>query len=286
LEAEDVKCKWMTSDAKATYRLNVLNKAFEVFYNARQALKCCDGKTKTALSKVLEECSDKGWGRGVTCLDNAFNHLDKNKSKKIKWTDDNVKHPQPYKKVWDGFNQLGFWGDAPEGAVNFLNALEEKLTEDGEAIAGLMEDVKSLPELLDAGEVNWKKISESLEKAEKKCDKASRALLFTSAIAAKIKRTEDASEILAEGSEYFEKVGKGVKAAGEIADAINDYKRGCRAGMSKPQAVAFVALKTVMNKVPVFGEGYAAVIGGIPDTMRFFQEQHDRTMAAIEAAGK
>jgi hypothetical protein len=265
LRADQVTAKWI-SDPTCRVGLEVLNKAFEIFYCSRKSIQACPHSAdRAALTVELEDAANSGWGFGVHDMDDAFAHLEKNKGG---WTDGLTEQC----RSWSIYQVHLGW--APTSAVNFLTALDKKVEESRNAADALIKDANNLPDILGQSQKDWNKVHETLENMKKRTGWAKRILCFKPVA----KKVGDGA------GEMAGAVGDGVEALDGIASAIEDYDRATRAGMSRNEALALTALKKIAEKVPVFGEGYAAVIGGIPNTMELVRGWHDRTMVAIESA--
>jgi len=120
LSLSQIEAKWGQQDHSLT-RLEILNKAFEIYYLSIQGyFSCSDSNQANQMWKELNVAAKEGWGRGVSDLKEAFNHVDKNNG------------------VWRDNNLENYYGgdpgdlfqypliDAPEAAVNFIEKMEEK----------------------------------------------------------------------------------------------------------------------------------------------------------------
>jgi len=123
LDATDVDAKWV-NEPRA---LLLLNRAFEVYYDAYQAIETSadPGAMRTSLRKIAN-CGNAsivtGWGR-VDKLAEGFDHLQQNGGR---WRDENT---------WNYYGGPGKIGceyslsTAPLCAANFLTACDEKVKE-------------------------------------------------------------------------------------------------------------------------------------------------------------
>ena len=83
LDLADVDADWAQADSYTLWPLSLLNKAFELFYLARQNINLCpDGGQAKRMMKELEEAANAGWGVGdADDLKEAFHHLAKHQGR-------------------------------------------------------------------------------------------------------------------------------------------------------------------------------------------------------------
>jgi hypothetical protein len=105
-------------------KLDYLNTAFEVYFNARSNLKeCSDTKRRSQMVEDLEKVAASGWSvYGVSNLKAAFEHLAKND----RWNDERFKQYECGKTARWGLYHIAF---PPMAAVQFFEALDDKLKE-------------------------------------------------------------------------------------------------------------------------------------------------------------
>jgi len=273
LRGDQVHTEWARK-AGGGNRVKILNVAFRIFYNARQQIKNLPLASRSAATRDLEFCANKGWGFGVHSLAEAFDHMSRGNGE---WSDENQTYrgTQPYYCCPDWFVQIY----VPNAADNFLKHIDVKLKEAKKSADAMLDAAKALPDAIEKSG-DWKRVHDILDTIKETAEWSNRLLLFKLPM-------DEVAEKLGESAEHIATgIAEGVKALGKIATAIETYDRATAAGMSRPAGAALGALQALMEEVPVFGEAYAAVIGGIPYTAQFLQERHDQVMIAIEAASR
>jgi hypothetical protein len=251
LDAEDVSAPWK-SEPKA---LPLLNKAFEIYYDAYQATNNIDdpnmqGSVRRSLDKAA-----KYWyflyssPNKVNSLVGAFEHLDKNDGK---WIDDNVGSYN------GGVGGNGWVQPVPSAAASFLRAVDDNIKELKEHLGEIAEGISLAAEGQEEPDTNWKKVGEGLEKVEK-FGKYAKPLLWV------------APESLKEGAEtlleWDERAGK-----------IHGYmSKLMTIGASNQPLEDFILMGVTqaLNYLPVLGGFYGRIVSEIPGFAEHMEEFSD-----------
>lgn len=248
LTGDQVDAKWK-SDGRS---LNLLNQAFEIYYNAYNAV---EGINDEAMRRSLRKTVNTGNFLVVTgCghldkLAEAFDHLDKNDGR---WTDD---------ETW-GYNAgpgdigANSNGPIPLCAANFLSAVNDSMEKLRDALGSFAKGLGKLKEGND--DSNWKKVGEGLEAVEK-YGKYAKPLLWV------------APETLSKyGDNLLEWNGSILKVYG-YADK---FMRA--AASNQPVSELLLAgLSEVLTYAPMIGGFYGRIVSEIPDMARHWTEFMD-----------
>jgi hypothetical protein len=249
LEAADVDAAWK-SEPRA---LALLNKAFEIYYDACNSIKQVDDvemRQKLALS--LDKAAKywyplySGFGK-VNTLVGAFEHLDKNSGR---WTDNNTGSYN------GGVGGTGWVQNVPSCAASFLRAVDENIETLRECLENFAHGLSQMKE----GEDNsaWEKVGKGLEGVEK-YGKYVKPLLWL------------APETLKKGGEtvleWDEKIAKVHGYAGKLMTI----------GASNRPLDDFIiiGLTEVLNYAPVIGGFYGKIVAEIPGFARQMEEFAD-----------
>jgi hypothetical protein len=253
VEAADVDAPWK-SNPRA---LELLNRAFEIYYNACNAIKNIDDfDMRRSLERSLDKAA-KSWhflfycpGQVSTLVD-GFRHLDKNDGR---WRDDNA---GDYNKQGAGImgNNVRVTG-VPWCAANFLTAVDENLESLCEGLSGVAEGLGNLKE----GEEDskWEKVGKGLEGVEK-YGKYVKPLLWLAPDTLK-----EAGETVLEWDEKIAKVhgyASKLMTIGASNRPLDDF--------------IFIGLTEVLSYAPVLGGFYGRIVAEIPGFAKHMEEFAD-----------
>src|ERR1700689_4163499 len=146
VDQKDVRAAWI-SNPRSGKGLTLLNKAFEIYHNAWEAIRrVTDSKMNEALISSLDKAANAGRGPSsyfgtVNSLADAFSHLEKNNGC---WTDNNTDWYQG-------------------GAVSFLKAVDENRTQLRQCLGNCNDGMKELTESTD----RWEQVGKALKGIEK-----------------------------------------------------------------------------------------------------------------------
>jgi hypothetical protein len=224
-------------------KVNILNKAFEIYYDARTSIqKCPDQGVRQQMQSDLEDAATTGWGLGVSDLEEAFQHLCQNGGR---WKDNNTAryYFRPDKpKCFSVYVE-----DAPAAATNFLFAVEDRLAIVQEAAA----DLKSKKESLDRGSERelkqWDQIGKALDGIVKWGKRVEPHLWGAPSVQDKVGRIVGMAEVI---SDIHGSIGKIQERAAHVV-LLTDV------GFKPKEAAALEALTVVLDRVPVLGKFYA-----------------------------
>lgn len=253
LDEGDVDARWKSERGA----LSTLNKAFEIYYNARKAIRNVDDdETRGLLERNLTKAA-KYWyflyyaPRKVSTLVDAFDHLDE---KEGRWTDEST---GAYNQPGDGIlgNNVRV-PVVPACAANFLKAVDENLEELHEALDGFAKGLGKIKEGSD--DTAWEKVGKGLEAVEK-YGKYAKPLLWLAPEALK-----EGGETLLEWNEKIAKVhGYGTKlmTIGASNQPLDDF--------------IIIGLTEVLNYAPVIGGFYGKIVAEIPGFAAHMEEFAD-----------
>jgi len=246
VEAADVDAAWK-SESRA---LTLLNRAFEIYYDACNAIKRVDDPE---LQQTLELSLDKAakyWyslysfpGK-VNTLVGAFEHLDKNDGR---WTDNNTGSYN------GGIGGAGWVQVVPSCAASFLRAVDENIEKLRDCLGSF---AQGLADMKKGDEDNkWEKVGKGLEGVEK-YGKYVKPLLWLAPEALK-----DAGETVLEWDEKIAKVhgyASKLMTIGASNQPLDDF--------------LIIGLTEVLNYAPVIGGFYGRIVAEIPGFARHMEE--------------
>jgi hypothetical protein len=256
-----ITAPWATGDHSQT-KIEALNFSFHLFYDAKTSiLQIRNGTERSSMLRELHNCAQRGWGMGVHDLDDAFEHLLAHNGQ---WTDNNTgRYYGGESKVFRAANMVL---EAPEAAVNFLNAVDE-LMNDVKSAASRNVDLVNRLAMQRQRQAPWPELKESLESMKTGLERVKYLLWWTPRIQSGVGRGASVLDTI---------VGLG--------DSIDRYDRGVRAGMSPGLAASVEGLRQVMRFVPIVDAFYGSIAEGIPDLVNWYNGLIQHRIQQIEAA--
>jgi len=251
LAIEDVDASWKSN----TKALPLLNKSFEIYYDAYNAIKKfdTDANVQRDLYRSLDKAA-KYWyplysmvGK-VNTLVGAFEYLDKND----RWADENVGSYN------GGVGGNGYTSPVPSCAASFLRAVDDNIKELKEALSHVAEGLGEVKEAQDDENTAWGKVGKGLETVEK-YGKYAKPLLWLAPEA-----LEKAGDTVLE---WDEKIGKAYGYASKLMKVATS-NQPLEDGL-------FMALTEVLNYAPVLGGFYGRIVAEIPGMAQHFEEFAD-----------
>jgi hypothetical protein len=245
VDQKDVHAAWINKP-RADVGLVLLNKAFEIFYKAYDAIsEVTDADLRRELGRSMYKAADAGWNPtsylgNVNSLTDAFNHLEKNDGC---WKDSNT---DLYNGGSDTFVGPHFQAvsTVPSCAVSFLEAVDENRGKLRECLGNCNDGLKELTESAD----HWEQVGKALKGVEKYSKYAKPLLWLTP------KTLQEAFDTVVEWDERIDDI------HGNI-DTIIAY------GTSNHPAedAIFQAFVAVLQYVPVIGPSYGRIVAEIPN---------------------
>lgn len=265
VNAGRISASWANGH-EAKRRLDACNRAFCIYYHARQTLNNCTGETNYKKMKAtLDDCLTNGWGPGVTDLKETFKH----------YADYDV-YSDNTTCNYTGGNGSAYLAmlirDMPKGPANFLNAINAKLPELGKAAKVFQSKCEAISTIKGNAATDWAKVRKATGEIADHAKKVEAlAFLMPSQVEAKIIGSKGADAMAtvksyADGSLKW--VNRGVSfvgALGKITDGIKIYDEANKAfdGDEKTM-LAFAGLSLAVNHVPIVGLFYGPFIQKIP----------------------
>jgi hypothetical protein len=249
LQPEDVDASWK-SEPKA---LPLLNKAFEIYFEAYNAIRKFDDDPQLqsdlshSLNKAAKYCYPLYWGfREVNTLVAGFEHLDNNDGR---WTDENVGSYN------GGVGGAGYVRPVPACAASFLRAVDDNVKELRESLENVATGMGQIKEGQEEQDTNWEKVGKGLEAVEKYGERA-KPLLWL------------APESLQEGGETV------LQWDGKIAKVHGYATRLMKIATSNQPLddALFAGLTEVLNYAPVLGGFYGRIVAEIPGMAQHWEE--------------
>src|SRR5208283_1505193 len=282
--------------------LKIVTQSFEIYYTARTNLKqCSDYKLQKAMKEDLESCANEGCSRfisGVQCIKEAFEHLAKNNGR---WADPiGTFTDMPFYHQQDWSIYKPYWLKGHRAGVRFMEAFDKKTKEGIDALEKFKSEAKKLEGLKNKAVTEQKKearsIAEVLKTIKEASEKVEKVLYWTAkaediAEVAKVSgKIKEFTEMVHEGAGYVESVqapvGKalktGIKAGDEIVKGYELYRRATEAGLSEGEAASIAILERAAQEVPIFGELFAEVLSGVPNTTAMVQAHADELKEAMQ----
>lgn len=243
-------------------KVQALNFSFHLFYDAKTTIfQCTNPNLRSGMLKELHDCAWAGWGRGVSDLDEGFEHLlDNNGS----WTDNNTKnyYGGP-RKVFRAANAIL---QAPECATNFLAAVDTRMANVQSAMGRYGELVGRLGTQREQ-QRPWEELKGTLDEMKTGLDRVKHFLWWTPRVRTGVEFGSSAIDVVT-----------------GFGDAIDMYDRGIRAGMDPGLSASLVGLRQVMRFVPVLGDMYGSIVEGIPNLVDWYSGLIRNRVQQIERA--
>jgi len=276
--------------------LKILIRSFDIYYTSRKNVKqCSDLKKRKSMVADLEACADAGSTirSGVFSVKEAFKHLASNDGC---WKETIALNQTKFyhEKDWSIFKT--FWKQGHRAGVNFMEAFDEKTKEGIDALAKFQAHAQKLQGLSQKAEKLAEKEARSAAetlKTIKECSEKVEKLLWLTAraeeiaevaeVAGKIKTFADNVEKCSKYVESFNKsLATGFSVADDVTKGYDTYRRATAAGLSEGAAATIAALQKAVEFVPIFGELYSEVLGGIPETTDMIQKRNDELKLAMQ----
>ena len=275
LDLADVDADWAQADSYTLWPLSLLNKAFELFYLARQNINLCpDGGQAKRMMKELEEAANAGWGVGdADDLKEAFHHLAKHQGR---WKSNKV---DTYfgGDAGDLFDYPSV--DAPVAAVEFVEEAERKIRGLQKALSNYEQRSADLEQATGSyarRDWDWEGIGKALKELEKKGKEADKLMWWAPP------KVKGRFGQVVGFVETLEQIHDGATYA---ADVYMKWKRNPNDAYVQ---VAVDAASKALSYVPVLGSFYGKAIYlviGLEDWFSgIIQQRVDRLDAA--AAGR
>lgn len=238
-------------------KADAMNLAFRLYYNGMNFAKACEIKLRDILIADLRDAATDGWGAGVSDLEEAFVHLEKNNGR---WTDTNSNF---YTGGPTGVGAVAGYGNFTTASAirNFLSAIDSRaakireLLQEHAAAGDKVAEASSNPNWNKVGTPQWEKVGDGLSKIKTVTENIQRFLWLAP------KADEPIGEIANKGLEIG---GKFLSAASDTRAAVEMFTKAKQAGYSDGAAALLTALQKGMGSIPVLGELYGEAIGLIP----------------------
>lgn len=252
--------------------LSLLNKAFDVFYQARRGIAACpDSDMAYEMTKELEDAATEGCGfGGPDDLKEAFQHVEKNQHR---WTDNTTRI---YFGGTDKLFSETLVVEAPKAAVLFLNAMEDKLTKLRDITSDLEKQNRVLQQAAQGSteQWNWEQMGKALKEIEKKGGKAKKYLWWA---------PSSVTGPLGQGVSFVSALRKIHDGATYAADLYAVY---CHKGSG--EVISEVTLDVAvyaLGYVPILGSFYGEALRMIPAFRTWFKGQIQRHLKPLRDAG-
>lgn len=269
LTPEQVKAPWGRDNASIKKAVELLNFAFEIFYQARQNIKACPNpKTKKKMTEGLEDTATEGMLGDVPDLKTAFEHLAKSDGGNLAWTDDTL-------SVYEGSQQPGFFKDrirhVPSSAVNFLRAVEEKnlmiFVQEQEKIAAAERLTRSTEQSKDG-----EKLGAALKTIHSSAKRIESLLWLAPYSITQTKKGKLAIQLFKGAIEDGNTVATYYDTLDVMDTTIKNYFAYREAGLSEGAAAGLECVRLAVGLIPIFGEFYKEFMSKLPT---FFQNYRD-----------
>lgn len=260
LERSQISAPWGAPGAAYSGRsIALANRAFEIYYQSHQRISACtDVSHQNKMFRSLYDAARAGWGLGVDDLEEAFQHLTANGGR---WTDSATRNyyggPQ---KVFPGALTEG-----PVSCVNFLNAVDSKMTE----LKGILDRYRTQVQNLNQAQQrdDWRTVGTVLTEVKNWGERAQPFLWWAPNVEQRL------------GSAVTF-----VGALSNIQSGLTTYANSIGAGFDTRTAAAIGALRTAVGWVPVLGDFYGGAIDMIPGLATWFRGLVQDYCRRIDAA--
>jgi hypothetical protein len=244
VDQTDVHAAWI-NHPRADVGLELLNKAFEIYYLAYRAINdVTDEKMKKSLQDSISKAAKAGrnptsYLGNVHCLEDAFKHLEKNKDC---WTDTNT---DLYNGGRDTFVGPHFQAVSivPSCAVSFLEAVDASQGKLRECLGNCHDGLKELTESAD----RWEQVGEALKGVEK-YSKYLKPLLWLTP-----KALQEAFGTVVEWDKRIDDIHGKIDTTIAYATSNHPVEDG-----------VFQGLVAVLQYVPIIGPSYGKIVAQIP----------------------
>lgn len=241
-------------------KIDLANRAFEIYYRAINGIRDVkDPDHRSKMESKLVKAREKGWGSGVSDLEEAFEHY---AYRNGYWGDENT-------KTYSGYNTSSFPHyviGAPAAMANFLTEVDSGLEE-------LKKVVKTFGK--QAGQIrrakkrdDWNTIGQALGHINTGAELAKPWLW-----------TAPATQRMAGRVVSFTNV------AGKIHSGATTYVQARTSGhFDEREAAALTAMQTAVSFLPVLGGFYGGAIAMIPELATWMQRVVDHRERRIQEA--
>jgi hypothetical protein len=268
LYPNSVQADWGSGEHSGS-SIRFCNKAFDIFYQARQAWLNIQWRVHAEkVKEVLEVCGTTGWGIGVHDMRDAFDHYANSGGY---WVDEDVaNYYGGSEKVFDKFVT------APVSIVNFMTAVDEK---GAKHLATATEDYKDGVRRLAQLDLNERSLSKS--KVEKDFERSVKIISELK------KRAEQVKPWLWTAPAWESHTGKLISVTNVIDkfdQGILTYTAFRMTGFESVESAAFAAMREAVGYVPVLGKFYQKAIDMIPGLASNFESTVKTYHSTIERA--
>jgi hypothetical protein len=236
------KCPWLPGKGMAgsANAYNFINRAFEIFWRARNKIKeCPNKKQRRKMTEELEDAGTTGNGWGISDLAEAFDHyVDCDGG----WndTDADTYHPDAKYAVYDGI------AAGPTAIVNFMNALEGKAATLGKGIVEYQTQVEDLAN--EGSKDGWDSVGDILDDINTWGGRVKKFLWLAPKVV----------------EETTNKVLSATGVLKKIHEGVDTYFTARDAGFPDGTSAAIAALKASMEFVPLLGGLYGKAVDLLP----------------------
>lgn len=271
LSPSEIDADWARGEHSGE-AISLLNKAFDVFYQARRGIAACpDSDMAYAMTQELEDAATTGCGiGGPDDLKEAFQHVEKNNHR---WTDNATRN---YYGGTDKLYSQNLCVTAPKAAVKFLDAMEAKLTKLKDYAGDLGKQAVVLRQATQGSteQWSWEQIGKALKEIESKGGKAKKFLFWApSSVTGPLGQVVDFVSVLG-------KVHDGATYAADIYAVYRHKGTG--------EVVSHIALDAAIyavGYVPILGSFYAQALRMIPAFKTWMEGQIERHLKPLRDAG-
>jgi hypothetical protein len=250
----DESAEWAHGESSAI-RIRLLNLAFQIYHKARWKIDACEERERhQKMIRELEDAATSGWGRGVTDLEEAFEHLIENNAwigGGGSWTDNTTTFLS-----WDPHGtcvaETGNCMDkVPASAANFLMAVDKRLKRVRECAEGHAIEAGNAQQAYDKQDWDW--FEHSVEQVVQYGKTAEYLLWWVPKI-----------------HHYLH----GPLAFFEVLNACCLYTDARAAGLNTTSSAALSAAYTALSfGLPGIGFFYAEMIRGVPGLIRGVRQE-------------
>lgn len=269
----NVKAAW-AHGPNAHRVLDATNRAFCIYYHARQALdELATDANYSKMTATLDDCLTEGWGKGVSDMKEALWHY----AKQTVWTDENT-------ELYGGGDgrcyRASLISNMPRGPANFMTALDGKLPELGKAMKVYQEKCDALKTLNGKSKSDWAKVRAAAGDVSKAADAVQHlAFLMPSVVDAHVlpSRVGDklsyAAEVAESGATWVKRGVKFVDVLGKITDGLKLYDEAEKAfDGDEGTMMAYAGLYVAVNHIPIVGTFYGPFIEKFPGMINAWKE--------------
>ena len=249
LLASQVTAPWAARRGDGSHELMMVNRAFQIFFDARRLIRQCpDAQVRAEMTRDLESAARKGAGiGGPDDLEEAFEHLVANHGR---WTDAATEN---------------YYGDTnsvypsrlvsgPKSIVNFLDGVDDRMEELREGAENYLEQRGAIQQA--RRDRRWEVIGDALEEINDWGGRIKPFLWFAPSVESRVEGTLSITGVLS-----------------SIHQGLTDYVNFTGRGMTYDQALASIAFKRAIGMVPILGDFYVRAFEMIPNVRDWFVGQ-------------